>query len=134
MYLRLLLHELFETGRKAAGTAAEAGKPLLAAAATGEPGHSATAQAAETAAAAEAACRAIAVTYDVLPAVFEPEEARTAGAPLLHPERTPDDRVAEASRNVVAAFHEEHGDTAAALAARVPRRGACSLPRAPPWC
>jgi len=72
---------------------------------------------AETAAAAEAACRAIAVTYDVLPAVFEPEEARTAGAPLLHPERTPDDRVAEASRNVVAAFHEEHGDTAAALAA-----------------
>ncbi|PVW05328.1 aldehyde oxidase [Microbacterium sp. Gd 4-13] len=72
---------------------------------------------AETSAAAEAACRAIAVTYDALPAVFEPEEARSPGAPLLHPDRTPDDRVAEAGRNVVAAFHEEHGDTRAALAA-----------------
>ncbi|QEW01738.1 molybdopterin-dependent oxidoreductase [Microbacterium lushaniae] len=73
---------------------------------------------AETGAAAEAACRAIRVEYDVLPAVFDPEEARRPGAPLLHPERTADDRVHEASRNVVASMHEEHGgDAAAALAA-----------------
>jgi putative selenate reductase molybdopterin-binding subunit len=73
---------------------------------------------AETPAAAEAACRAISVEYAVLPAVFDPERARTPGAPLLHPERTPDDRVAEAERNVIAALHEEvGGDAAAALAA-----------------
>jgi CO/xanthine dehydrogenase Mo-binding subunit/aerobic-type carbon monoxide dehydrogenase small subunit (CoxS/CutS family) len=73
---------------------------------------------AETPAAAEAACRAIRVEYDLLPAVFDPEQARRPGAPLLHPERTPDDRVHEASRNVVAAMHEEHGgDADAALAA-----------------
>ncbi|MBU4465952.1 MAG: molybdopterin-dependent oxidoreductase [Actinobacteria bacterium] len=64
---------------------------------------------AETAAAAEEACRLIRVTYDVLPAVFDPEEARTPGAPLVHPERTPDDRVAEAARNVVASLHDGFG-------------------------
>ncbi|WP_125130130.1 molybdopterin cofactor-binding domain-containing protein [Microbacterium sp. 10M-3C3] len=73
---------------------------------------------AETPAAAEAACRAIAVEYEPLPAVFDPEEARTPGAPLLHPDRTPQDRVAEAHRNVIASLHEEvGGDAAAALAA-----------------
>ncbi|MFG6402354.1 molybdopterin-dependent oxidoreductase [Microbacterium sp. P04] len=73
---------------------------------------------AETAAAAEAACRAIGVEYEVLPAVFDPEEARTPGAPLLHPDRTPEDRVAEADRNVVVALHDEKGgDADATLAA-----------------
>jgi CO/xanthine dehydrogenase Mo-binding subunit/aerobic-type carbon monoxide dehydrogenase small subunit (CoxS/CutS family) len=72
---------------------------------------------AETAAAADAACRAIRVTYDELPAVFEADAARRPGAPLLHPDRTPEDRVTDASRNVVAAMHETHGDLDAALAA-----------------
>ena len=72
---------------------------------------------AETVAAAEAALRAIRVEYDVLPSVLDPEAARAPGAPLLHPLRTPDDRVAEAGRNVVAALHDGHGDVAAALAA-----------------
>ncbi len=72
---------------------------------------------AETVSAAEAALRAIRVEYEVLPAVLDPEAARAPGAPLLHPLRTPDDRVAEAARNVVAALHDEHGDVAAALAA-----------------
>ncbi|MGP3533442.1 molybdopterin-dependent oxidoreductase [Microbacterium sp. RD1] len=73
---------------------------------------------AETEAAAEAACRAVHVEYDVLPAVFDPEEARAPGAPLLHPDRTPEDRVAEAARNVVAAMHEQQGgDAEVALAA-----------------
>ncbi|MCD1268872.1 molybdopterin-dependent oxidoreductase [Microbacterium sp. MEC084] len=73
---------------------------------------------AETAAAAERACALIRVDYEPLPAVFDPEEARTPGAPLVHPERTPEDRVADAGRNVVAALHAGYGgDVDAALAA-----------------
>lgn len=64
---------------------------------------------AETAAAADAAVRLVQVEYDILPAVFDPEEARTPGAPVLHPGRTPEDRVSDASRNVVAQLHEGHG-------------------------
>ncbi|HAM13992.1 MAG TPA: aldehyde oxidase, partial [Microbacterium sp.] len=64
---------------------------------------------AETAAAADAAARLVQVEYDILPAVFDPEEARTPGAPVLHPGRTPEDRVADASRNVVAQLHDGHG-------------------------
>ena len=72
----------------------------------------------ETAEAADAGCRAISIDYDVLPAVFDAEEARRPGAPLLHPDRTPDERVLEAERNVVAGFHTGHGgDIDAALAA-----------------
>ncbi|KTS14401.1 molybdopterin-dependent oxidoreductase [Microbacterium testaceum] len=72
----------------------------------------------ETAEAADAGCRALRVVYDVLPAVFDPEQARTPGAPLLHPDRTPDERVMDAGRNVVAGFHTGHGgDIDAALAA-----------------
>lgn len=71
---------------------------------------------AETAAIAEAACRLIEVEYDVLPAVFDPDEARQPGAPVLHPERTPADRVDEAGRNVILGIHEGFGDVEAALA------------------
>ncbi|PNW10086.1 aldehyde oxidase [Microbacterium testaceum] len=70
----------------------------------------------ETAEAADAGCRAIDIEYEVLPEVFDPEQARQPGAPLLHPERTPDERVMEAGRNVVAGFHVGHGgDIEAAL-------------------
>ncbi|MFT4228733.1 MAG: molybdopterin-dependent oxidoreductase [Microbacterium sp.] len=72
---------------------------------------------AQTAEAADAAVRLIEVDYEVLPAVFDPELARAAGAPLLHPDRTPADRVDEAGRNVIAALHDRHGDLDAALAA-----------------
>jgi putative selenate reductase molybdopterin-binding subunit len=72
---------------------------------------------AETAGAAEAACRLIEVDYEVLPAVLDPEAARAPGAPLLHADRTPTDRVAEPHRNVIASLHEGHGgDIDAALA------------------
>ena len=55
--------------------------------------------------------------YQVLPAVFDPEQARRPGAPLLHPERTPDDRVADAGRNTVATIGDGiGGDVLAALA------------------
>ncbi|GAA3636409.1 molybdopterin-dependent oxidoreductase [Microbacterium awajiense] len=73
---------------------------------------------AETAEAADAACRAIGVDYEVLPAVFDADAARRPGAPVLHPELTTDDRVAEASRNVIAELHEGvGGDIDEALAA-----------------
>ncbi len=67
---------------------------------------------AENAAAADAALALIDVDYEVLPAVFDPDEARRPGAPLLHPDRTPDDRVAEAGRNVVADIHAGSRDDA----------------------
>ncbi len=81
-------------------------------------GQRVAAVAATTAAAAEAACRLIVVDYELLPAVFDPDAARSPGAPVLHPELTIDDRVAEAGRNVIAAIHSGiGGDVDAALAA-----------------
>ncbi|WP_430868689.1 molybdopterin-dependent oxidoreductase [Demequina aurantiaca] len=53
---------------------------------------------------AEAACRLIEVEYEVLDAVFDPEAARAPGAPVLHPDRTPAERVADAPRNTVVSF------------------------------
>ncbi|MEE3848812.1 molybdopterin cofactor-binding domain-containing protein [Gordonia sp. LSe1-13] len=73
---------------------------------------------ADTPKAAEKACRLIDVTYDVLPAVFDPDEARRPGAPLVHPDRTPLDRVNHADRNIIADFHHGFGgDVDDALAA-----------------
>ncbi|OBA37633.1 molybdopterin-dependent oxidoreductase [Gordonia sp. 852002-51296_SCH5728562-b] len=72
---------------------------------------------ADTAGIAEEACRLIDVEYELLPGVFDPEEARRPGAPLVHPERTPEDRVFEAERNVISSFHEGFGgDVDATLA------------------
>lgn len=70
---------------------------------------------ADSPAIAEAACRLIRVDYDVLPAVFDPEEARTPGAPLIHPDRTPEDRVQDAARNVILAIDGGYGDVDSAL-------------------
>ncbi|BDI21434.1 molybdopterin cofactor-binding domain-containing protein [Herbiconiux sp. L3-i23] len=72
---------------------------------------------ADTVAAAEEACRRIEIEWEVLPAVFDPEEARAPGAPLLHPDRTPADRVDHADRNTVAALHSGYGDIEQGLAA-----------------
>jgi CO/xanthine dehydrogenase Mo-binding subunit/aerobic-type carbon monoxide dehydrogenase small subunit (CoxS/CutS family) len=66
---------------------------------------------AETPRQAREALALVDVEYETLPAVFDPETARTPGAPLLHPGKTPGEhRVAEAGRNVVAQIHEEHAD------------------------
>jgi CO/xanthine dehydrogenase Mo-binding subunit len=48
--------------------------------------------------------------------VFEPARAIAPGAPLLHPDRTPEQRVSGAARNIVGESHGEYGDVAAALA------------------
>ena len=73
---------------------------------------------ATTAAVAEEACRRIQVDYELLPAVFDPEQARSAGAPLLHAELTSSDRVDDAARNVIVGIHDGvGGDPDDALAA-----------------
>ncbi|WP_336855895.1 molybdopterin-dependent oxidoreductase [Sinomonas albida] len=72
----------------------------------------------ETVAAAEAGVRAVVVDYEELPAVFTPEEALAAGAPLVHGEKDATaSRIADPGRNVVAELHSEVGDVGAGLAA-----------------
>jgi putative selenate reductase molybdopterin-binding subunit len=71
---------------------------------------------AETEAAAEEGCRRLKVDYDILPAVFDPEQAIAPGAPIVHPDKTPEHRVFRAQDNIVAESHGEFGDVAAALA------------------
>ena len=71
---------------------------------------------AESVALAEQALGLIEVTYDVLPAVLDPEQARTPGAPLVHGEKsTMRSRISEPMRNVVAQTHGEVGDVTAGL-------------------
>lgn len=72
---------------------------------------------ADSVAAAETACRAIAVEYEQLPAVFDPDEARSPGAPLLHADKGPDARIADPSRNIVAELHGGIGDVEQGVAA-----------------
>ena len=71
---------------------------------------------AETEAAAEEGCRRLVVTYDILPAVFDPARAIVPGALPIHGNKTPEHRVANAQRNIVAETHGEFGDVANALA------------------
>ncbi len=79
---------------------------------------------AESLAVAEKACRAIAVEYAELPAVFDPEEARSPGAPVIHEGKGPDARIADVSRNVVAELHGGVGDVAAGVAEATASGGA----------
>ena len=79
-------------------------------------GQKVAAVVAETEAAAEEACRRLEVRYDILPAVFDPVQAMAPGAPLLHADKTRENRVADAARNIVAEIHGEFGDAAAGLA------------------
>ena len=73
---------------------------------------------AETVGIAEAACRMVDVTYEPLPAVFDPDDARQPGAPLLHADKDPlVSRISDPTRNVVAQMHDEYGDTDAGMAA-----------------
>jgi putative selenate reductase molybdopterin-binding subunit len=65
---------------------------------------------------AEKACRAIVVDYQELPSVFDPDAARRPGAPLLHADKGPAARIADAGANIVAEVHGEVGDMAAGLA------------------
>ncbi len=79
-------------------------------------GQKVAAVVAESEAAAEEGCRRLTVDYEILPFVIDPEQAIAPGAPLLHPDRTPEQRVFGAARNIVAESHGEYGDVATALA------------------
>jgi putative selenate reductase molybdopterin-binding subunit len=64
---------------------------------------------ADSEAAAEEGCRRIEVDYEVLPAVFDPEEAMQAGAPVIH-EKAEDPFVRHPERNVLIDVHGGVGD------------------------
>ena len=78
-------------------------------------GDRVAAVAADTPEIADAACRLIEVTYEVLPAVFDELEARLDDAPVIHAE---EDTVGIADRehNIVHRIHSERGNVEAALA------------------
>lgn len=79
-------------------------------------GQKVAAVVAETEAAAEEGCRRLKIEYKILPAVVDPSKAIAPGAPVIHDDKTPQQRVADARRNIVAETHGEYGDVAAALA------------------
>jgi len=70
----------------------------------------------ESEAAAEAGCRKLVVDYELLPAVFDPEQAMQLGAPLLH-DKGPEARIDNPKRNIVAEVHSDIGDVDAGFKA-----------------
>jgi len=79
-------------------------------------GQKVAAVVAETEAAAEEGCSRLEVDYEILPAVIDPAEAIEPGAPAIHHDKTAEQRVVNAARNIVAEAHGEFGDVATALA------------------
>ncbi len=71
---------------------------------------------AESEAAAEEGCRRVAVTYELLPAVFDPVEAMQPGAPAVHAQ-TPGGRIHNPERNILTEIHGHIGDVEAGFAA-----------------
>ncbi|MDG4809443.1 molybdopterin-dependent oxidoreductase [Micromonospora sp. WMMD1120] len=72
---------------------------------------------ADTESAAEEGCRRVVVHYQPLPAVTDPEDAMSPGAPVLHADKGGESGIARPGDNVVAEIHAEVGDVAAGLAA-----------------
>jgi CO/xanthine dehydrogenase Mo-binding subunit/aerobic-type carbon monoxide dehydrogenase small subunit (CoxS/CutS family) len=72
---------------------------------------------AETEGAAEEGCRRLAVTYEVLPAVFDPVLAMRPGAPVIHDKSAEATRIRDPQRNIVAEVHGHIGDVEAGFAA-----------------
>ncbi|MET9963935.1 molybdopterin cofactor-binding domain-containing protein [Streptomyces sp. NPDC006326] len=70
---------------------------------------------ADTVGAAEEGCRRLAVDYEVLPAVFDPEEAMADGAPRLHGSEDP--FVRDSVHNLLLEIHSHIGDVDAGFAA-----------------
>lgn len=65
---------------------------------------------AETERAAEEACRLVEIDYEVLPAVFDPDEAMQPGAPVLHSGTGAESRIQDAEHNVFMKIGSEVGD------------------------
>ncbi|MFJ7042517.1 molybdopterin-dependent oxidoreductase [Streptomyces sp. NPDC101112] len=70
---------------------------------------------ADTIGAAEEGCRRLAVEYEVLPAVFDPEAAMADGAPQLHGSHDP--FVRDPGHNLLLELHSHIGDVDAGFAA-----------------
>ncbi|MFE7441854.1 molybdopterin-dependent oxidoreductase [Streptomyces chartreusis] len=70
---------------------------------------------ADTVGAAEEGCRRLAVEYEVLPAVFDPEAAMADGAPQLH--GSDDPFVRDPAHNILLELHSHIGDVDAGFAA-----------------
>jgi hypothetical protein len=79
-------------------------------------GQKVAAVVAESEASAEEGCRRLKVDYEILPEVIDPALAISPGAPLIHGDKTREQRVTNAQRNIVAETHGEYGDVANALA------------------
>ncbi|WP_431957825.1 xanthine dehydrogenase family protein molybdopterin-binding subunit [Nocardia lijiangensis] len=80
---------------------------------------------------AAAGCRALRVSYEPLPAVFDPAEAQTDDAPKLHADKPDSARIADPRRNLAAEVHDGVGDMEAGLAAAAHVvRGTWHSPRA----
>src|SRR6202011_2277262 len=62
-------------------------------------GQKVAAVVAETEAAAEEGCRRLEVEYEIWPAVVDPAQAIASGAPVIHGDKTPEQRVTNAQRN-----------------------------------
>lgn len=73
-------------------------------------GDRVAAVAADTQEIAEAAVKLLKVKYEILPAVFDENEAIAPGAPIIHDEDDRDD-IHDASRNIAAYIEAEVGDT-----------------------
>jgi CO/xanthine dehydrogenase Mo-binding subunit/aerobic-type carbon monoxide dehydrogenase small subunit (CoxS/CutS family) len=85
---------------------------------------------AETEAAAEEGCRRVEVDYEVLPAVFDADEAMLPGAPHLHGGKDAESRIEAPERNVFKKIAAETGDVAAGFAeADAVYEGTFTLPR-----
>jgi CO/xanthine dehydrogenase Mo-binding subunit/aerobic-type carbon monoxide dehydrogenase small subunit (CoxS/CutS family) len=79
-------------------------------------GQKVAAVVAETEGAAEEGCRRLEVDYDILPAVFDPAQAIAPDAPAIHDGKTPEQRVTNAQRNIVAESHGEFRSVATGFA------------------
>jgi putative selenate reductase molybdopterin-binding subunit len=71
---------------------------------------------AETEGAAEEGCRKIEIDYELLPAVFDPEEAMSKGAPVIH-DKGAESRIRRPGQNILLEIHGHVGDVEAGFKA-----------------
>lgn len=71
---------------------------------------------ADSEASAEEGCRRVEVSYEVLPAVLDPEAAMLPGAPVVHDKDAATARISRPYDNVVGETHGETGDVEAGFA------------------
>jgi len=67
---------------------------------------------AESEGAAEEGCRKLEIDYELLPAVFDPEKAMSAGAPIIH-DKGAESRIRRPGQNILLEIHGNVGDVEA---------------------